>query len=773
MIYPTKLMRSLLMALAILFVAPFTGVDAGLVGVQAAQAQTVRTVVVEGNSRVDDATVVSYLTVRPGQAATSSAINSSIEALYGTGLFSTVNVNLSGSTLVVRVSENPIVASVLFEGNQRFSDAQLLTMVNVGNRGTYTQEGVAQDVESIRLAYDQQGFTGVAVSSRTEALENGRLRVVFVVNEGQRAGIAAINFTGNNTFGAGTLKSVILTKETGLLSFLFRDDTYDQAKLEVDRDLIRRYYANHGFPDAQVTSAVAEYDAQRNAYFVNYTIVEGDRYDFGGMGIETSIAGLDTEALRWSIRSREGSSYNQSQVTRTSEDLALQATSQGYPFADVRPRVDRDIANRRFNITYLVDEGSRIYVERINITGNDKTRDFVIRRELDFAEGDPFNRSMVTRGKTAIEGLGFFSAVNISSSAGSAPDKVVINIAVVEQSTGDYGLTAGYSTQDGVLGEVSLTERNFLGRGQYLRVAVGATANGQTYDFSFTEPRFMGLKVSAGIDLYHRINDETSTTYYGSTTTGGQLRFGLPIASNLNASLFAGIETKQLTDEEEPFSVIVDGTENRNKYTLGYTLTYNTLDNSRRPREGLLATFTQSYAGWDNNYIKSEFRGRYFQTLIEDWSVIGSVRATAGVINELSDGGLHGTEGFYKSSDLVRGFAPRGFGPRADFNNESLASTAYAGLSAEVEFPIPVLPESYGLRGAVWADVGWVDGVAGDLEAGGVKETSLDTDIRAAIGASVIWDSPFGPLRGDFGHVLSKATDDKTQVFQLTLSTLL
>lgn len=706
MTHPTRLMRSAFLALTVASIAPITGVGGGFLGASAAFAQ----------------------------------------------------------------NEGRTVAAVVFEGNLRFSDSQLLGMINVAPNTVYNEAGVNADLESIRVAYDNASFRGVKTTARTEGLEDGRVRVVIKVEEGARSGITAINFTGNNTFGAGTLKGVISTKETGFLSWLLRDDIYDEQKLALDRELIRNFYANRGYPDATVTSAVAEYDSSRNSYFVNYTIVEGERYQFGGVGIETSIPGLNTDQLRGTVRTHENAQYSLKDLQDSMEDMAYEAAGQGYSFADVRPRLDRDPVNHRFNITYLVDEGARVYVERINITGNEKTRDFVIRRELDFAEGDPFNRSMVTRGKGEIEDLDFFQTVAITTEPGSAPDKVIININVVEKSTGDYGITAGYSTTEGVLGEVSLTERNFLGRGQYLRVAVGASEAGKSFDFSFTEPRFMGLKISSGVDFYHRISNETSRAYYGTTATGGQLRFGLPVTRDLSASVFTGLEHKTYEDAEDPFSTIIDDGQESNKAWVGYTLTYNTLDNTKKPTEGLYGTFTQQYVGWDHNYIRSELRARYFVPFA-DTGIVGSVRGLAGIINNLDDGDVSSTEAFVPSSQIIRGFESRGVGPRLT-TGEYIGATMYAGLSGEIEFPIPVLPESYGLRGAIWADAAYIDEPA-STNGGTIAAGSIDEPWRASVGASIIWDSPFGPLRGDFAHVLTKATDDRTQVFQLTLSTLL
>jgi len=764
-----NLLRSFILSLALVLFAPVTGIGFGVLGVEAAQAQTVSRISITGNSRVDDVTLRSYLTIRVGDVATNAKIQASINSLNSTGLFSSVGVRYSGGTLSVSVRENSIVASVLFEGNQRFTDDKLIVLVNLASRGTFTQERLQGDIAAIRSTYDNAGYTNVSVTARTEAVEDGRMRIVFVIDEGDRAGIAAINFTGNNAFNAGTLKGVISTRETGLMSWLFNDDELKQDKLDFDKEAIRFYYVNRGFPDAQVLSAVAEFDAERNAYFVSFTISEGERYSFGEIGIETSIPGLDTDVLKSSIRTYQGNNYSFRDLQRSVEDLAFKATGQGFAFADVRPRLDRDVANKIFNVTYLIDEGARVYVERINITGNTKTRDFVIRRELNFAEGDPFNRSMVTRGKAAIEQLNYFASVGVTTQMGSAADKIILNIAVVEKSTGDYGFSAGYSSTDGVLGEISLTETNFLGRGQYLKISVGATPNGQTYELSFSEPRFAGLKISAGFDLYKSISSETSTSFYGSDATGGQLRFGVPLTDEISANVMVGIESRTFVDNNPTDSVLnLDGV-TRNKAFIGYSLTYNSVDDPIVPTTGLIATLNQQYVGWDNNFISTEAKARYFVPVIQDSGIVASVRGQVGVISDLGGTGVNVTETYFKGSNLVRGFQARGMGPKAA-NGESLGSTVFAGISAELEFPIPALPESYGLRGAVWADVGYLSSASIAAPATVTGDTQ---QVRSSIGASIIWNSPFGPLRGDFAQVLQQDTGDNTQVFQFTISTLL
>lgn len=767
MIDPTKLLRGAFLALALLFLAP-AGVGGTILGVQAAQAATVSKISVSGNKSVDTAAIIKYLALKVGDEATAAKLSASVDALQATGLFRTVSVNMQGSTLVVRVTENAIVASVLFEGNQRFTDANLVAMIDLMNRGTVDQAGLDRDIASIKKAYTDVGYTDVSVTTRLEPVGDGRTRVVFVINEGGRTGIAAINFVGNNSINAWSLKSVIRTHESGWLSWLLRDDNYTQEQLEQDRVLIQQYYANHGFPDAQVTSAVAEYNAERKGYFITYTIVEGDHYTFGKIGVETSISGLDANTLTGTIRTRQGDRFSAADLARSAQDMAVEASNLGYPFADVRPRVDRDAATGTFAVTYLVDEGQHLYVERINITGNTKTRDFVIRRELGFAEGDPFNRALVTQGKTSIEALGFFSKVDIGVEPGSAPDKVVLNINVTEQSTGNYGVTAGYDTASGILGELSVEERNFLGRGQYVKASLGASQTGKSFDFSFTEPYFMGLKMSAGVDAYYRITDETPTNFYGTKSAGAQFRFGLPLTRDISASLFTGFDQTTIADSNHDSLFFTDG-QVLNRGWVGYGMTLNTLDQNKHPTEGIYATLSQEYDGVSYNFLKTEAKARYFMPILPDGGIVGSVKGQAGIINSFGAGGLNPTQAFNYGGTLVRGFQVQGMGPR--HLGQPMGYTAYAGASAEAEFPIPMLPETYGLHGAIWADAAVIGGQGAPGFA--VDANSVDQPLKSAVGASIIWDSPFGPLRGDVAYVITKATADKTQMFSLTLQTLL
>jgi outer membrane protein insertion porin family len=766
---PTTLLRSLILGFVLWIGVPLAGAPlVGMLGVSAAQAQTISAISVSGNQRVDKPTIVSFLALRVGQTATRSLINDSIDSLFQSGLFAQVDVDMSGSTLVVKVTENPIISSVLFRGNTSLTDERLSGLVDLTSLGVYSEASVQRGVRSIELAYEKDGYTGVDVSTDIEVQPNARVRVTFVIAEGDRSGIASISFIGNQSIGDWTLASVIKTRQSNLMSWLLRDDLFDQDKIDVDAELIRLHYANNGYPDAQVLSAVAEFDAERNAYYVTFTIEEGDYYRFGDVNIETSVPDIDTVALQREIRMRPGNRYSLADVQSSSQDMALAAAAQGFSFVEVRPRIDRDIANKTFSVTFLVDNGPRLYVERINIFGNNKTRDFVIRREFEFSEGDPFNRSLLAKGQAGLEKLQLFSQVQVSLEPGSASDQVVVNVVVKEVSSGNYGLTAGLSTDEGVLGELSLTERNFLGRGQFLRVAIGATTASRTFEFSFTEPRFMGLKIATGIDLYRRMADEGTYTY-GTESTGGQLRATLPVFDGLNVTGYIGAESKTFTDATLPAAPIY-ATGTLNKIFVGYRLTMVDVDNEQRPSQGFTGQFSQEYIGVDHNLIKTEVKGKYYYPLMPDLDVVGSVRGQAGIINDFSGLGVNPNETFSLGSQLVRGFAGNGYGPRQVGTGDPLGATEYIGVSAEIEFPIPVLPESLGLRGAVYADAAYVGGAS--IGGGAVVGSGTAVPVRSSVGASIVWDSPFGPLRGNFSQILSADAADETQVFQLTLTSL-
>jgi len=498
-----------------------------------AEAAVIRSVQVRGAQRAGEEAVRSNLTIRPGVSFSNNDIDESVRKLYSTGYFSDVKISVSGSTLVVSVSENQLINQVVFNGNRKITDDKLQAVVQTQPLGPYNQALIDADIQRLREAYRAIGRSDVQITTQTADVGQGRVNLAFVINEGDRTKIADINFNGNQAYGDGRLKSVIITKESGPLSFLTRKDVYSEDKLRADEEALRQFYYNHGYPDFRVISSEAVLDASGNKYNITFTVEEGQRYEYGNISVESTVQGISSEDLQGLVQTRAGNVYDAREIQKTMEAISKRVAAAGYPFARVTPRGDRNMGSHTVGVSYLVDQGERAYVERIEIRGNTRTRDYVIRREFDFSEGDAFNQEMISRAKRRLEALGYFTSVNISTSQGSSPDRVVVVVDVEDQPTGSFGIGAGYSAGgDGFLLEASIEEKNFLGRGQFIRVAVGGGLDeARSYNLSFTEPYFLGYRLAAGFDLFK--SKTSSNSYYDYDEQGVTLRVTAPITENL------------------------------------------------------------------------------------------------------------------------------------------------------------------------------------------------------------------------------------------------
>ncbi|MEP4806104.1 MAG: outer membrane protein assembly factor BamA, partial [Hyphomicrobiales bacterium] len=495
-----SLALSLMLALSVLVLSP--------VGVQQALAQTVSSISVEGNQRVDDETIRAYLSVQPGQRYSAFDVDESLKALFATGLFSDVQVFRKGSTLVVQVEENPVLNRVVFEGNDRLKDDALAAIVQSKPRGVFTRSKVQNDTQRVLEMYRRSGRFDARVTPQIIDLPQNRVDLVFEIDESAKTSISRVSFIGNREYSDGKLREVVDTSQKNLLSFLSGNDVYDPDKLGADEERLRRFYYRKGYADFRIISAVADLDRERNVFFVTFTVDEGDRYEFGDVNVDSSVVGLNGEDLRHVLLTKSGKTYNAEKIERTLEDLTLETARMGFPFTQIRPRGDRDYEQKLIHLTYVIDEGPRVYVERINVRGNTRTRDYVVRREFDLAEGDAYNKVLVDRAERRLKALGFFKEVRISRRPGSSPDRVVLNVDVEDQPTGELSFGAGVSTGDGLVGDVSLTERNFMGRGYFVKAAVSAGSDKQNYDFAFTDPYFLGRRMSAGFNVYSRFQEE-------------------------------------------------------------------------------------------------------------------------------------------------------------------------------------------------------------------------------------------------------------------------
>jgi outer membrane protein insertion porin family len=756
-----------------------------------AEAAVVSRIDVEGNQRVDAETVRAYVLVQPGVSFSDFEVNESLKALFETGLFADVSIEQRGNALVVTVAENPIINEIAFEGNRRFKDEQLASVIESQPRGVFTRAKVQTDVQRILELYRRGGRFQASVTPQIIELENGRVNLVFEVLEGPSTGVSGITFIGNEAFGDQRLRNVIETRRTGYLGFLRSTDTYDPDRLASDEEKLRRYYLDRGYADFQVISSVADLDRERNTFFITFSVDEGPRYHFGQILVDSSIPGIDVAELERLVTTDEGEVFSSREVDESLEILTLHLARSGYPFTQVRPRLDRDPVGLTIGVTYVVDEGPRTYVERIEVRGNARTRDYVIRREFDIAEGDAFNRVLIERAERRLRNLGYFSTVNVSAEQGSAPDRVIVVVDVVEEPTGEFSFGAGYSTADGVVGDVSLTERNFLGRGYNMRIAVGGGTNSRTYEFGFTDPYFLGRRISAGFNVFRREYDENSFRSYDYQSTGGGITFGFPVTENFTVQLGNQIELKEIdVDADECDYGDGDPTNDANNVSRAicqaegetltssvlYSLVYDTLDNRREPRDGVYTKFTQEFAGvgGDVSFLRTTGTASYYRELLPDRDVIGLVKVQGGHIAGVGED-VRLLDAFFKGGETIRGFETSGFGPRDRATGDALGGNIFVAATAEVQFPFPALPRELGFRGAVFADAGTLfDTDAGDLlvddpATPGVDEGDPldDAGLRSSIGASILWASPLGPIRADVAYVLTSEDYDEEQLFRI------
>ena len=762
-----------------------------------AYAATVNRIQVSGNQRVDADTIRSFITIQPGQNFGSGDIDESVRQLFGTGLFADVRIRQSGNALVVEVIEASVVSNVTFTGNDKLTDAQLGVVAQTDRGEAYDPATVDGDVAAIRDAYSSIG-RAVTVTPNVSQQGDGAIAVDFQINEGDRTGVSSIEFVGNDAFSDRRLRGVVSLKRSNPLSFLSRRDVYDPDRIGADEERLRRFYFNRGYADFQIVSTNAVLDPTTNEYAVTFEVSEGQRYTFGDITIDSTVRGLETETLRRRLRTRSGATYSADEVEETLIALSEEVANRGFAFAEVTPRGDRNFANQTIDVDYVIDEGARVFIERIEIRGNTRTRDFVIRREFDVSEGDAFNRTLIQKARRRLERLGYFEKVDIRTVPGSDPDRIVVVVQVEDKSTGEFGIGAGYETAGtGAASgrpsfDLSITERNLLGRGQFVKGSVSGSTQNRTYAFSFTEPFFLGRRIAAGFDIAKE--EETFENYDSNTLTGG-VRLTAPLTDSLSLTGFYSYSRQDYDiefgdDPDTPgeqtdfclaSTLICEDNARFGGYTkssVGYQLTYNTLDNRRDPTKGFYADFRQEFAGvgGDANWLKSTASARYYRPLSEEFGIIGGVKVRGGNVTALDDE-LRSFDHFFVGPALLRGFESRTIGPRArdadgTISETSIGGTNFVAGTAEVVFPMPLLPEELGLRGAVFADAASTWDYNGPTTVGGNTFTVVedDFDLRASVGVSVLWSSPFGPLRLDYAEPVSKRDGDQEKNFNFGIS---
>ena len=784
-----KFVFAAVLAFAISFAAP---VAAPALFASAAVAQTVSSIVVEGNQRVENDTVLSYVQVSPGEFADADKIDASVKALFQTGLFSDVQITRRGNTLVVRVEENPMINQVNFEGNKEVKDADLLKEVELRERMMFTRAKVLSDVNRVISVYRRAGYYSVKVSPKIIRLPQNRVDLVFEIQEGDETKVKRLEFVGNQAFDDGDLKGIVGTQQYSWWRFFNRNDNYDPDRLEYDKELLRRYYLRNGFADVRVVSADAV--LEDDGFVVTYTIEEGQRYKVADVAVNVGEAQLNSEDLVSKVRTGVGDYFDATRVDRTVENLTLEASRQGFVFARVNPDIQRNEADATLAITYNIVEGPRTYIERIDIVGNYRTEDEVIRRELALFEGDAYNRVLVERARRRLTALDYFEKIDFRDEEGSAPDRVVVVVEVQEKSTGSINFSIGYSTTETIVGSISLQERNFLGKGYKVGIDTTASFTRQNVNFSFTNPYLFGLPIMGGFDVFATNTDNEEESSYTSEQLGFALRTGFRLDDDSSITFRYGLTWRDINgiDKDNASPAVIETEGETIKSYVASTYTWDNLDNPQRPTNGFRGQLLAEVAGLGGDvYFGSvEARGWYFIPLYED-SVVLKLEANAGHAVPFGDNDVPLQDRFFKGADSFRGFATAGVGPRQvgnDGDTDAIGGKTYAIGTVELNFPLG-MPEEWGIEGSLFSDFGTVFNSGVDSVAAGVGDCSYGINtpptapnaegcpvydtaaFRASIGAGVIWQSPFGPLRFEAAYPVLKTDYDETEWFRFSVGT--
>ena len=740
----------------------------------------IRQIVVTGTQRIEAGTVISYLSFRQGDNYDEQVVDKSLKSLFATGLFADAKFNWdpASGTMTINVVENPIINQIVFEGEDKVSEKDLTKEVQLKPRQVFTRAKVQADVQRVIELYRRNGKFAASVDPQIIQRPQNRIDLIFSINEGPTTGVARISFIGNKVFDDDALRSQIATEESAWYKFLSSNDNYDPDRLTFDREQLRRFYLKQGYADFRVVSAVAELSPDRQNFYITFTVDEGPLYHFSKVSIDSKIAELTSTSLRPLVPILDGSVYNAELIDKSIDALTNAAGTKGYAFAQIHPRVKRNRDNHTIEVIFNIDQGPRVYVEKINITGNQRTLDKVIRREFRLVEGDAFNRVLLDRSRTRIKGLGIFKDVQIKNEPGSQPDRTVLNVAVTEQSTGELSLGAGYSSTSSFVGQFSYTERNLFGRGQYLRASIQLSYVSKEFELSFTDPYFMDRPVAAGFDLYKVFTNFDQADYQSNTTAAG-LRLGFPTSEY--GSL--GVRYTFRIDELVPYSgapeAIVLAAGSADTSSIGYTYAYNTLDDPIKPQHGLTFQFSQDFAGFGGTlkYLKTVATFSAFHPVLDD--MVLKIGFQAGYIDGYGGQHVRLNERFFEGGDSFRGFALAGIGPRELHagRDSAIGGEAYAIGTAELRLP-NFLPADYGINLSLFTDfgtLGHVSGYSGIPSCGtatlGESCIKDNMGFRASGGLAIGWKSPFGPIEIDVGLPFVRQSYDKSQIIRFSAGT--
>ena len=752
---------------ALLFVSSLSGASA--------EPGRISRVKIVGVERTSVDTVLSEFALKRGMLYDAGEADRSLQALFATTQYKDVHVDFKKGVLTIRVVENAVVTSTSFSGNAEVKRDKLAAVVKLKKGAIYTDARVHADALALRDLYRHEGRLTTRVEPKVTRKNGNRVDVTFEIHEGQVDKVSSITFEGNRAFSTHELEGVIKTVRSSWLDILSSNSIYYPERLNDDRLLLRRFYLEHGFPDVQIVSADGKLLPDGKGYAVRFVIEEGERYSFGNVAIDASARNIDTEALRATLLAKPNDFYDAAKIDKTTEALNLALWDRGDRWLNVRPILNRDSTHHQISITFRVEDGQHLVVERVEITGNTKTRDYIIRREMMLTEGQPFNAFILERDKTHIKALGFFKSVDLETKPGTAPDSVKVFVHVVEDDTTVLSFGVGLSSTQGLIGDVSLEEHNLFGTGRDVKVKLAGSFTQFNAELGYSEPHLLGTNAVGGFDLFFRDLDLTEESSYQIQKMGGDLRLAYPLSDHVTGSVNYTFVRQNIYDVSAAASPAIKQAAALGAYntsSIGYALTFDTRDTKKLPRSGTYVTLGQDLAGigGDVRYVKSTADVRSYFSIGDNLTLVS--RSTAGNISGWGGDSVRLLDMFYVGGETIRGFAPSGIGPRdlSSANQDALGGQNYLTSTAEGQFNLPLVPEDIGLRGAIFANSGTLFGTSSSI-AKSSQIVGTSASFRASAGVGLIWDSPIGALRADYAFPFAKQSYDKTQPFSFGIAT--
>ena len=732
--------------------------------VSPAFAEILKDITIEGTHRIENETVMNYLSLKKGKDVTDSDLDKATKTLFGTGLFSDVDIQMNKGMAKIKVTENPIVGKIYFEGNNKLDDDILKTEVLLKPRMVYTQRKLQSDAARLVEVYKRNGRFGANVTPKIIPQDQNRVDIVFEIEEGAKAKIEEINIIGNRAFSEEELEDKMITKEAAWYRFFTSTDTYDPDRLNYDQELLRRFYMQKGYVDFKVNNAVAELLPDKSGFVLTIDITEGPRYRFGKSNVKVSLPEYQgAEELPRLIDFEEGEYFDISRVDSAVDALTEAVENKGYAFAEVTPDFKKNEKDNTVDITFKIAEGQKVYVDKIKINGNSRTLDKVIRREFRIKEGDAFNAAKLKRSKQRIEDLDYFSKVDLQTEQTRDPSKVNAVLDVAEKSTGAFSVGVGWSSYDGMMFETGIQERNVLGTGNIFGINAMLSQKETQYTVSLTNPYFMDKNLLAGVELFHTTRDNSDSSSYSYNSTGGTVHFGWDYTEHFRQTARYTLRQDDINDVDSDASRYIKDQKGKNVVSMiGQELIYDRRDSRINPTTGYYTSVGTDFAGvgGDSRFFRINLTGiQYFSVADE---VVLSVRGDAGRIWGIGGKDVRINDRYFLGDVSLRGFEYGGVGARDRQTNDALGGLWYATATTELVFPIG-LPKEMGIKGKIFSDAGLI----GKPDNYDPKTMVYSDKLRLAVGTGILWQSPMGMINLDFSYPILKTNYDKKRVFRL------